>query len=379
MIITSTKKKKPNKLENIQKVIDSAGETQFKNIYKNLQTEIKDKIITNLLSKLDKQNKQIEEYKKEIMALKNDLVYLLKRIIILKNEERTNGNAKVKNNKLKKNTTKTNNMHNSPTFSILNNTSSQNLYNQTENNIININKLSSFNNLNSCPINNMQNELDTKINNYINSIYKHNFLKNETNINDYYSLNKTDNLFEEIFQKKNTGINNELFIGNEPNMNKKKNLHSNNSKRNISSPLAKRQIESIDDRKKNKHFSSSMVNIKNRNNYINDYKTYDEFEENINISDNACENDNSFKKGGKVNITINDNNFGNKYLKVKKKSADFNTHYNQMNNYKTSKHNGFYSVTIGNKVNYNNDLKKKIKRNNHYIPLNRSPFLVNKF
>ena len=379
MIITSTKKKKPNKLENIQKVIDSAGETQFKNIYKNLQTEIKDKIITNLLSKLDKQNKQIEEYKKEIMALKNDLVYLLKRIIILKNEERTNGNAKVKNNKLKKNTTKTNNMHNSPTFSILNNTSSQNLYNQTENNIININKLSSFNNLNSCPINNMQNELDTKINNYINSIYKHNFLKNETNINDYYSLNKTDNLFEEIFQKKNTGINNELFIGNEPNMNKKKNLHSNNSKRNISSPLTKRQIESIDDRKKNKHFSSSMVNIKNRNNYINDYKTYDEFEENINNSDNACENDNSYKKGGKMNITINDNNFGNKYLKVKKKSADFNTHYNQMNNYKTSKHNGFYSVTIGNKVNYNNDLKKKIKRNNHYIPLNRSPFLVNKF
>ena len=105
-------------------------------------------------------------------------------------------------NKLKKNTTKTNNINNSPTFSILNNTSSQNLYNQTENNIININKLSSFNNLNSCPINNMQNELDTKINNYINSIYKHNFLKNETNINDYYSLNKTDNLFEEKFQKK---------------------------------------------------------------------------------------------------------------------------------------------------------------------------------
>ena len=81
-----------------------------------------------------------------------------------------------------------------------------------------------------------------------------------------------------------------------------------------------------------------------------------------------------------MNIIINDNNFGNKYLKVKKRSADFNTHNNQINNYKSPKDsNGFYSTTYGNKINYNNDLKKKIKRNNHYIPLNRSPFLVNKF
>ena len=59
MIITSTKKKKPYVIDNIQKLVDSAGETQFKNIYKNLQAEIKDKIITKLLTKLDIQNKQI--------------------------------------------------------------------------------------------------------------------------------------------------------------------------------------------------------------------------------------------------------------------------------------------------------------------------------
>jgi hypothetical protein len=39
----------------------------------------------------------------------------------------------------------------------------------------------------------------------------------------------------------------------------------------------------------------------------------------------------------------------------------------------------FYSVTNANKTNHNTTLKKKIKRNNHYIPINRSPFLVNKF
>ena len=99
MIITSTKKKKPNKIDNIQKIIDSAGTTQFKNIYKNLQTEIKDKIITKLLSKLDIQNKQIEEYKQEIISLKNDLVYLLKRVILSKNEEKNNSiNAKTNKN-----------------------------------------------------------------------------------------------------------------------------------------------------------------------------------------------------------------------------------------------------------------------------------------
>ena len=99
MIIIITKKKKTNKIDNIQKIIDSAGTTQFKNIYKNLQTKIKDKIITKLLSKLDIQNKQIEEYKQEIISLKNDLVYLLKRVILSKNEEKNNSiNTKTNKN-----------------------------------------------------------------------------------------------------------------------------------------------------------------------------------------------------------------------------------------------------------------------------------------
>ena len=382
MIITSTKKKKPTKIDNIQKLIDSAGETQFKNIYKNLQVEIKDRIITQLLSKLDKLKKQLEESKQEIISLKNDLVYLLKRVILTRNEEKLNPhNTKMKRNysKLVKNFTLSNN-YNTSTFSPTNNSiiqlkSFSSFYNQTENNNPN-NKLSfDFPNNNS-----NQNELDIKISNYINSIYKHNFLKNETNINEYYSLNKNENLFEEIFLKKNNKKNNELYSGTDPCLNKKNQLHNNHSQRNISLSLTKRQIESIDDRKKNKKLSSSMINIKNKNEYINDYKSNDEFEENQEEYDDESD-EIKYKTNGKMNIIIKNNNYGNKYLKVKKRSGELNTpNNNQLNNFKSFKnkthYNGFYHV---NKNNKNDSLKTKIKRNNHYIPLNRSPFLANKF
>ena len=399
MIITSTKKKKPNIIDNTQKLIDSAGETQFKNIYKNLQAEIKDKIISKLLSKLNEQNKQIEKYKEEILALKNDLVYLLKRVIISKNEEKINS----LNSKLKKNYNKLHNnnfsssSHNydSSTFSPVHNTSSQlksfnNFYNQTENNNIN-NKLS-FDVSNIYPINNNQSEIDIKISNYINSIYKHNFAKNETNINDYYSLNKKENVFDEIFHRKNNANkNSDLYVGTDPCMHKKKNLYNNRSQRNISSSMTKRPIESNEGKKKNKRLSSSMVNIKNKYEYMTECKNNDEYEENEddkNISKNNYfddENDIIKVQGGKMNIIIKNNNYTNKYLKVKKKKDDSSIPSNssQLSNYKSFKnktqHNGFYSVTGGNKINHNTALKKKIKRNNHYIPLNRSPFLANKF
>ena len=210
MIISGTKKKKPNKIDNMQKLIDSAGETQFKNIYKNLQVEIKDQIITKLLSKLNILNKQIEEYRQEITSLKNDLVYLLKRVILTKNEEKLNSPNSKKQNyyKLTKNYSSTSNNYNSVLCSPLNSTTQMKsfsyLCNQTDinnNNNNNGNKLSSeVSNL--YPINNIQSDLDIKVNNYINSIYKHNFLKNDTNVNEYYSLNKKESLFEEIFQNK---------------------------------------------------------------------------------------------------------------------------------------------------------------------------------
>ena len=397
MIITRTKKQKPNIIDNTQKLIDSAGETQFKNIYKNLQAEIKDKIISKLLSKLNDQNKQIEKYKEEILALKNDLVYLLKRVIISKNEDKINSS----NSKLKKNYNKlyNNNFSSSShnydfsTFSPVHNTSSQlksfnNFYNQTENNNIN-NKLS-FDASNIYTINNNQSEMDIKISNYINSIYKHNFAKNDTNINEYYSLSKKESVFDEIFHRKNyANKNSDLYMGTDPCLHKKKKIYNNSSQRKISSSMTKRPIESNEGQKKNKRLSSSMVNIKNKYEYMTECKNNDEFEDNEddkNINNNNDDGNNLTKvKGRKMNIIIKNNNYENKYLKVKKKKDDVSIPSNssQLSNYNSFKnktqHNGFYSITGGNKINHNNALKKKIKRNNLYIPLNRSPFLANKF
>ena len=389
MIITSTKKKKPHIVDNIQKLVDSAGETQFKNIYKNLQTEIKDKIITKLLKKVDIQNKQIEKYKEEILSLKNDLVYLLKRVIISKIEEKINSpNSKLNKNynKLNNNFSSSTHKYDTSTFSPSNNISSQlntfsKIFKQTENNNIintNINNKISFDTSNIYSINNPQSEIDIKITNYINSIYKHNFVKNETNINDYYSLNKKENIFEEIFQKKMNNKNNDLHIGTDPCYNKKYHLHNNRSQRNISSSTkTKRPNESIEERRKNKKLSSSMINIKKKYEYMTDYN--EEFEEN---KDNENDEDNLSNIKGKINLIIKNNNSGNKYLKVKKKNEEINNeNENKLTKIKSFKNktNGLYSFTGINKSNHNTTLKKKIKKNNHFIPLSRSPFLANKF
>ena len=378
MIITSTKKKKPNLIDNFQKIIDSAGETQFKNIYKNLQSELKDKIITQLLSKLEKQKKLIEEYKEEIISLKNDLVYLLKRVIISKNEEKSNSNVKKKNNyKLVKNYSLSNNNMNIRSFSPFNNKmdyikTSSNHYYQTESKCNNDNsEMSNINAINNI-FNNNQTDLDIKINNYINSIYRHNFVRNDTNICDYYSLNKTESLYDEIFHKKMNQKNNELYVGTDPCLKKKKSLYNNinnKSQRNISSLMTKRPVETADDKRKNKKFSSSMSNIKNKNNYANT-EEYEDNNEDINI-----------------NEFMNDDNNDNKYLKVNRRIHDTKVEQNSLNglkNYNSFKkkdlHNGLQTSSNANRNNYNTTgLKKKIKRNYHYIPLNRSPFLANKF
>ena len=296
MIIIGTKKKKPKKIDNITKMIDTAGETQFKNIYKNLQAEIKDKIITKLLLKLEKQNKQLEQYKEEIISLKNDLVYLLKRIILSNNEQKLNPNLQIrkgKNKIIKKNSSSNCNIqtfygNSNSIFVHLNKMSTQkkpffNRKNKVYNNNIVNNKIiidiSNINNNN----NYAQTVLDLKINNYLNSIYKHNFLKNETNINNYYSLNKKETLFEEIFHKKNNYKIVEYYIGTNPCMNKINFFNSNRSLRNISSSLNKMSTDyHHHDRNKSKNHSTSIIKIKNKNEYIIDSNNNDKFDDFIN-------------------------------------------------------------------------------------------------
>ena len=196
MIITSFKKQKPQLCEeSLQKLIDSAGETQFTNIYTKMKDEIKNTIITKLLSKLEKQTKQIEEYKQEIISLKNDLTYILKRVLLLKNQ-----NLKDKKNFKKFSRTSTN--------------SKNNIFKEIKNNLDNSrifylnnspNQLLTETNL----ISESNNTSREKVNNYLNLIYKKNLIRNSTGIGNKFLLGKNDNLYNEIFNTAHKNISEE--------------------------------------------------------------------------------------------------------------------------------------------------------------------------
>ena len=124
-----------------------------------------------------------------------------------------------------------------------------NIYNQTDTNNNFINNKIGCDSSNLFPFSNTQSGLDIKINNYINSIYKHNFLKNDTNINDYYSLNKKEKLFDEIFHKKINLKYSQYYIGTDPLLNKRSPLTHNHSQRNISASLIKKPIEHEEEKK----------------------------------------------------------------------------------------------------------------------------------
>ena len=78
-------------------IINEAGKSIFQNIYKNCQNEIKDLLITKLLNKVKELNSKIELLEKENKKLKDNFVYILKRILSNR-EELNNNNYKNKYN-----------------------------------------------------------------------------------------------------------------------------------------------------------------------------------------------------------------------------------------------------------------------------------------
>lgn len=73
-------------IQNNDDLIKEAGNTIFENIYKNCQNEIKDKIITKLLDKIQQLIKKIEIIEKENKKMKDNFIYVLKRILSSKEQ-----------------------------------------------------------------------------------------------------------------------------------------------------------------------------------------------------------------------------------------------------------------------------------------------------
>ena len=346
MIISSTKTKKPKFRDKIQNIIDG-GESKFKSIYNllknNLKEELTNKLISRLFSIVEKQKKQIEEYKQEISTLKNNLVYILKRIILSKNKENNNFTSFNKmqnyNTYLKNNSAKTNNTttitytsfspknrssSNLKLFtSFLNKTEIDKNYNLTSKNAMHI----SFKK--------QQPDIGIKINNYINSLNRKNHYHNKTNINEYYSLNKTQNIYDEIFEKIRIKS---IKKSSSP-------YNSNNiSKRNISFSIKKRHYNGLN---KSKNENNSKIN--------------------------------SFYFEDISNSKINLEKVNKNHLKIKKKKSEISLNRKKrLNNSTCFKNDSKRSKEKLNKKIFNMGLKKKMNGVEHFISLKRSPFIANK-
>ena len=301
--------------ENKAQSVDEFDKSGYDPILKEVQNEIKDKVITKYLSTIQQQSKELNELRKENTLLKNQLTYILKRILLNKSDF----NQAVK-------TTRINNLNNSLYYNksmVVNNYNknsnsmlrplrsvenyrvvSDNLYKDNNNSSNNINIIGSENNGQL----NTSSAVDNKISSYLNSLYRHNF--NNGNRNNYF-LNKKSTLIEELFPNKN----NSFYLSTE------------------NDPFINVYESSIKQKKIRKDLSTEKRENKNLKKYS---------------GNKSAERRNKFK-----NLDINNNS-----VKKRKKIAG-------KNNY----------VTFNNN---DNQIKKNKPRKIQIYP-KRSPFIANKF
>ena len=301
--------------ENKAQSVDEFDKSGYDPILKEVQNEIKDKVITKYLSTIQQQSKELNELRKENTLLKNQLTYILKRILLNKSDF----NQAVK-------TTRINNLNNSLYYNksmVVNNNNknsnsmlrplrsvenyrvvSDNLYKDNNNSSININIIGPENNGQL----NTSSAVDNKISSYLNSLYRHNF--NNGNRNNYF-LNKKSTLIEELFPNKN----NSFYLSTE------------------NDPFINVYESSIKQKKIRKDLSTEKRENKNLKKYS---------------GNKSAERRNKFK-----NLDINNNS-----VKKRKKIAG-------KNNY----------VTFNNN---DNQIKKNKPRKIQIYP-KRSPFIANKF
>ena len=187
---------------------------EYDSIYKEIQNGIKDKVISKFLLTIQQQSKELTELRKENTLLKNQLTYILKRILLNKSDF----NYAVK-------TTRINNLNNSLYYNksmIVNNNNKKSSSNMlrplrsVENYRVvsdNLNNLNYKENNNNSSINviggenngylNTASSVDNKVSSYLNSLYRHNF--NNGTRNNYF-LNKKNTLIEELFPNKNNSF-----------------------------------------------------------------------------------------------------------------------------------------------------------------------------
>lgn len=304
---------------------DEFDRSEYDSLYKEIQNGIKDRVISKFLSIIQQQSKELTELRKENILLKNQLTYILKRILLNKSDF---------NNVVK--TTRINNLNNSlyynksmivndnnkksnssmlrPLHSVENYRTVNDIYRENNNNSsANINLLGTE--INNGYLN-TNSSVDNKISSYLNNLYRHNF--NNGNRNNYF-LNKKNTLIEELFPNKNSSF--YLNTENDPSVSL---YNSNIKQKNMKKDLS---VEKRDNKNLKKYSGNKSAERRNKYNYLN-------------------VNNNSVKKRKKGNNIKNEKNIGK-------------------NNYGT--------------INNNENQLKKNKPKKIQIYPKRSPFIANKF
>ena len=322
--------------------------SKLKILYKEIQNEIKNIVIIKLHNQISKLIKEISKLKKENVIIKNDLIYILKRVLINKNEYNIinpkinkinnisnnsyiniNSNMNYANNSsLSLDKSKNSIISNEKPYNIQNNN-----YNTSRTKISLINTPDKNKNI-YFPENNKYKNINNKIDSYLNNLYKHNFIDNYIGCENNYNLNKSRSVYDELFNTQGT-------------------IHDN--RRNNNSQ--KKTITSFDDiNEKVKSISAKKI------------KKYNQYK-NLNIKLNKYNNDQNAFEYYKINANKKDEDNLNNILDKKNKTNRNLIKRKDLNNNK-----GISLIE-----NNNNYGKKNNSRKINIIKTSRSPFIVNKF
>ena len=200
-------------------IIDQAefDKSEYDPILKEIQNGIKDKVITKYLLTIQQQSKELTELRKENTLLKNQLTYILKRILLnksdfnyavkttrinnLNNSLYYNKSMIVNNNNQKSNSAMLRPLRSVENYRVvsdnLNMDTMQSKFRESNNGNINIYSTENNGYLNT------NSSVDNKVSSYLNSLYRHNF--NNGNRTNYF-LNKKNTLLEELFPNKNNSF-----------------------------------------------------------------------------------------------------------------------------------------------------------------------------
>ena len=195
---------------------DNEISNNYKMIYQKVKEEIKSVVISKLLNQVQTLHNNYQKLLKENLLIKNDLIYILKRVLLNKKEYTQINNSNIKKYYIMKNVYSTPYLTN---LSLANRTSYNSIFSydnfkennnsmnrrQIENRRYSIDDDTRRGNNNSLN-NNMENSnnIGNKIDHYLNSLYRHNFSEDIISGNSImHNLNTDQPLYEELFSRKN--------------------------------------------------------------------------------------------------------------------------------------------------------------------------------